>query len=715
MAFVKANRIQEVSTTIGTGDIVLGGVYDQSYRTFTSVMSNGDTAQVLILNSDATDEWEIDEAVYNSVDNSIVRTTLVNSSTGSTVSFTSGVKIVAMLPIASRMLVENNSGDSSVHRDFAIGRDLSVAGSLVITGGITITGNVAVTGTLTAAKFNNVTITAPATGATLTLANNSTLATVGAYASTLTFTGTTGVTFPTSGTLATTASPSASIVVGTTTITSGTTTRVLYDNAGVLGEYTISGSGTVVAMATSPSFTTPTLGVATATSLNGNFFTAGTYTLTGSAGKTLTFSNSLTLAGTDATVMTFPTTSATLARTDAANTFTGTQTIGALVATTVNGNTITTGTGVLTLGASKTATISNTLTFTGTDGSSVAFGTGGTVLYGNQSITLSGDVSGSGTTAITTTLATVASAGTTGSSTAIPVITINAKGLTTGISTAAVIAPAGTLTGATLASGVTASSLTSVGTIGTGVWQGTLLAGTYGGSGVNNGSTTFTRAGNVTFSGAFAFTGTLTNTTGVTFPTTGTLATLAGSEALTNKSVNGVTLTAAGSASLFLTQAGTYVSGGSSTGTGQIVSSLTGAVATGTTTIPADDTIPQNTEGDQYLSRAITPASATSTLFVQVVIWVSSTAVAANVITAALFQDSTANALSTGWNTVLAVGYVFPLVINYTMTSGTTSATTFKVRVGASAAGTTTINGTGGARFMGGVLNSSIVIREILP
>lgn len=56
-------------------------------------------------------------------------------------------------------------------------------------------------------------------------------------------------------------------------------------------------------------------------------------------------------------------------------------TVSALVATTVNGNTITTGTGILTLGASKTATISNTLTFTGTDGSSVAFGAGGTVAY----------------------------------------------------------------------------------------------------------------------------------------------------------------------------------------------------------------------------------------------------------------------------------------------------------------------------------------------
>jgi hypothetical protein len=72
---------------------------------------------------------------------------------------------------------------------------------------------------------------------------------------------------------------------------------------------------------------------------------------------------------------------------------------------------------------------------------------------------------GDATGATALTLATVATAGTTGSSTAIPVVTINAKGLTTSITTAAVIAPAGTLTGATLASGVTASSLTTVGTL----------------------------------------------------------------------------------------------------------------------------------------------------------------------------------------------------------------------------------------------------------
>ena len=66
--------------------------------------------------------------------------------------------------------------------------------------------------------------------------------------------------------------------------------------------------------------------------------------------KTLTLTNSLTFAGTDGTTMTFPTTSATIARTDAANTFTGHQTIEGVTSTGA------TGTGNLVFSASPTMT-----------------------------------------------------------------------------------------------------------------------------------------------------------------------------------------------------------------------------------------------------------------------------------------------------------------------------------------------------------------------
>lgn len=57
------------------------------------------------------------------------------------------------------------------------------------------------------------------------------------------------------------------ITIGTTTITSGTNTRILYNNSGVVGEYTITGTGTVVAMQTSPTFVTPILGTPTSGTL----------------------------------------------------------------------------------------------------------------------------------------------------------------------------------------------------------------------------------------------------------------------------------------------------------------------------------------------------------------------------------------------------------------------------------------------------------------
>jgi hypothetical protein len=69
-----------------------------------------------------------------------------------------------------------------------------------------------------------------------------------------------------------------------------------------------------------------------------------------------------------------------------------------------------------------------------------------------------------------------------------------------------------------------------------------VLASANGGTGVNNGSSTITLAGNVTHAGAFTQSFTATGNTSVTLPTTGTLATLAGSETLTNKTLSSPSL-----------------------------------------------------------------------------------------------------------------------------------------------------------------------------
>ena len=144
----------------------------------------------------------------------------------------------------------------------------------------------------------------------------------------------------------------------------------------------------------------------------------------------------------------------------------------------------------------------------------------------------------------------------------------------------------------------------------------------------------------------------------------------------------------------------------------QMVNSTTGAVATGTTLIPSDDTIPQSTEGDQYMTLAVTPRGATNNLRIDVVVQVASSA-AGGRMAAALFQDSTANALAVSIQGFIDANKPMMLSFTHFMVAGTTSATTFKVRVGNSAAGTTTFNGASGARLYGGVSSSSITITEV--
>ena len=85
------------------------------------------------------------------------------------------------------------------------------------------------------------------------------------------------------------------------------------------------------------------------------------------------------------------------------------------------------------------------------------------------------------------------------------------------------------------------STITTLGTIGTGVWQGTVIAGQYGGTGVNNSGKTITLGGSFTHTGAHTLGLTTTANTSVTLPTTGTLATLAGTESFSNKTFSNTT------------------------------------------------------------------------------------------------------------------------------------------------------------------------------
>jgi hypothetical protein len=108
-------------------------------------------------------------------------------------------------------------------------------------------------GVASATSVNKLTITAPATSATLTLANGSTLATVGAFSTTITATANTTVTLPTTGTLATTANLSQFA-----STTSAQLAGVISDETGT-GNLVFSNSPTLV----SPILGTPTSGTLT--------------------------------------------------------------------------------------------------------------------------------------------------------------------------------------------------------------------------------------------------------------------------------------------------------------------------------------------------------------------------------------------------------------------------------------------------------------------
>lgn len=237
-------------------------------------------------------------------------------------------------------------------------------------------------------------------------------------------------------------------------------------------------ASSLTSFGTSPSFVTPNIGVATATTVNKVTLTAPATgsTLTIADGQTLTVNGSATItngthsgtntgdqtsvsgnAGTATALQTARTINgvsfdgtANITVTAAAGTLTGatlasgvttssltsfgssptlvTPNIGAATATSVNKVAFTapTTSATLTIADGKTLTASNTLTFTGTDGSSLAIGTGGTLgtlafqsgtfsgthsgtssgtNTGDQTITLTGDVTGTGTGSFAATIA----------------------------------------------------------------------------------------------------------------------------------------------------------------------------------------------------------------------------------------------------------------------------------------------------------------------
>ncbi len=266
-----------------TADADFGATYGLKSQYFKSRGSNiGSTGILRLANAESV--------VWRNAGNSADLALTVNSS--NVLQFNSQAVALgaAATATASRALVSDASGyvTASAVTSTELGYLSGVtaptgSGALVLATSPTLV--TPILGVASATSINKVAFTAPASAATLTLADGKTLT----VSNTLTFTGTdsSSVAFGTGGTVA--------YQGGTLAQFASTTSAQLKS---LISDET--GSGALV-FAESPTLVTPTLGVASATSINKVAFTAPATgaTLALADGKTLTVSNTLTFAGTD--------------------------------------------------------------------------------------------------------------------------------------------------------------------------------------------------------------------------------------------------------------------------------------------------------------------------------------------------------------------------------------------------------------------------------
>tara|TARA_B100001250_G_scaffold296717_1_gene258241 strand:- start:610 stop:1188 length:579 start_codon:yes stop_codon:yes gene_type:complete len=146
----------------------------------------------------------------------------------------------------------------------------------------------------------------------------------------------------------------------------------------------------------------------------------------------------------------------------------------------------------------------------------------------------------------------------------------------------------------------------------------------------------------------------------------------------------------------------------------QVQTSISGALFQTTTAIPEDDTIPQNTEGGEFCTIAFTPRSATSTILIDARMSSGKSGSGGEFThVIAIFKDSVADAIAVGYTHVTA-GQCAHCTCFHTESAGSTSARTYKMRVGSEGGDTLNVNAVGGtARVYGGVSRSGMVITEI--
>ena len=105
MALVLADRVQETTTTTGTGTVTLAGAVS-GYQTFAAVGDGNSTYYTIT----GTTEWEVGIGTYTSSGTTLSRTTVLSSSnSGSLVSFSAGTKNVFVTYPASLAVPEGKA------------------------------------------------------------------------------------------------------------------------------------------------------------------------------------------------------------------------------------------------------------------------------------------------------------------------------------------------------------------------------------------------------------------------------------------------------------------------------------------------------------------------------------------------------------------------------------------------------------------------------
>lgn len=145
----------------------------------------------------------------------------------------------------------------------------------------------------------------------------------------------------------------------------------------------------------------------------------------------------------------------------------------------------------------------------------------------------------------------------------------------------------------------------------------------------------------------------------------------------------------------------------------QVQRSQPGAVISGTTAIPLDDTIPQNTEGTQAYSLSISTSSAANVLEICATVYATQNTGGGQHIIGALFVDAVANAVAAGSSYMTTDGTAANMPVVATLLASAIAAV--KLRFGNVTGSTTHFNGiSGGTRAFGGVAAGSLTVSEIM-